>query len=227
MESAARETSSRDTEPETVRAEPWRLLASLLGSPPDAAMLERLAAIRGDGSEFGGALDALAAAARETDAEALRREFHDLFIGLGRGELIPFASYYRTGFLNERPLADLRGDLARLGVERASGNAEPEDHIASLCEVMAGLIDGTFGPDGPVGLEGQRAFFERHLEPWAEQFFKHLEQAQSAVFYRPVGRLGRIFTTIEQAAFAMLGDEPVRATPSAGDSMMTGVGATG
>ena len=42
-----------------------------------------------------------------------------LFIGVGRGELLPFASVYMTGFLNEKPLATLRNDMVTLGVERS------------------------------------------------------------------------------------------------------------
>ena len=34
--------------------------------------------------------------------------------------------------------------MARLGIEQADGVSEPEDHIASLCEMMAGLIEGVF-----------------------------------------------------------------------------------
>ncbi|MDW8443308.1 MAG: DUF3306 domain-containing protein [Acetobacteraceae bacterium] len=131
--------------------------------------------------------------------EAVEREFFDLFIGVGRGELLPYASYYLTGFLHERPLARLRGDLARLGVARAEGVAEPEDHIATLCEVMAGLIDGTF--PAPAGEDGR--FFERHLRPWAERFFADLEGAKAARFYRAVGTLGGRFVAIETEALAL------------------------
>jgi TorA maturation chaperone TorD len=188
-----------DRETEAGRARVYALLATLLVRAPDRALLDRLGALKADGTPLGEALGALAEAAQAADAEAVEREFHDLFIGLGRGELLPYASYYLTGFLHERPLARLRGDLAALGVERAAGVAEPEDHIATLCEVMAGLIDGTLGE----GAEEDRRFFERHLRPWAERFFADLEQAKAARFYRAVGRLGRIFIGIETEAFAL------------------------
>jgi TorA maturation chaperone TorD len=192
--------SGLDRETEAGRARVYALLAALLARPADAGLLGRLAALDGDGTRLGEALAALAAAAREARAEAVEREFHDLFIGLGRGELLPYASYYLTGFLHERPLAKLRTDLAALGIARAEGVAEPEDHIATLCEVMAGLVEGSLG-DGAAGQD--RRFFERHLGPWAERFFGDLEQAKAARFYRAVGRLGREFIGIETEAFAL------------------------
>jgi TorA maturation chaperone TorD len=98
--------------------------------------------------------------------------------------------------LHERPLADLRGDLARLGIERADGVAEPEDHIASECESFAGLLSGVF-PGGDAAAE---AFFARHLRPWAGRFFADLEAAEAARFYRAVGALGRMAIEVELAA---------------------------
>src|SRR5690606_34244937 len=111
------------------------------------------------------------------------REYFELFEGVGRGELLPYASYYLTGFLNERPLAQLRSDLGRLGLERAEGHFEPEDHLGTLCEVMSGLAAGRFD----VAPGEDEHFFVRHLLPWAERFFTDLEQARSARFYRTVG----------------------------------------
>lgn len=177
----------------------YRLLATVLVQAPGGDLLSRLGGLAGDTTPVGAALGRLAEAAEATTAQAVDREFFDLFIGIGRGELLPYASYYLTGFLHERPLARLRGDLARLGIARADGVAEPEDHIASLCEVMAGLIDGTF--PAPSGEDGR--FFERHLRPWAARFFADLEGAKAARFYRAVGALGRQFITVETEALAL------------------------
>ena len=185
---------------DAARARLYALLATLLARPADAALLERLGMLGADGSALGDALAGLGQAARGAEAGAVAREFHDLFIGLGRGELLPYASYYLTGFLHERPLAKVRADLAALGVARADGVAEPEDHIATLCEVMGGLIDGSLGDGAP---EQDRRFFERHLRPWTERFFADLEQAQAARFHRAVGTLGRTFIGIETEAFAL------------------------
>jgi len=178
------------------RARLFALLGRLLAGVPESALLAKLSALEGDASPVGRALAGLAAAARETTEAACEREFFDLFIGVGRGELLPFASYYLTGFLHERPLADLRGDLVRLGVERVDGVAEPEDHIAFECETMAGLLSGAF-PGLPVE---SGAFFARHIRPWAGRFFADLEQAKAARFYRAVGALGRVAIDIETAA---------------------------
>jgi len=186
-------------EVDAARANEYALLSVLLARAPDAGMLARLAAIRADASPLGLAHAALAEAAAATSVERTEREFFDLFIGVGRGELLPYGSYYLTGFLQERPLARLREDLARLGIERVDGNYEPEDHAAIMCEIMAGLIGGKF--PAPAGAD--RELFERHLAPWIGRFFADLERAEAADLYRRVGALGRLFVAIETEAFAL------------------------
>lgn len=183
----------------SARAQEYALLATLLADSPDAQLLGRLARLRGDPSPLGLAHAALGEAAARADAERVGREYFDIFIGLGRGELLPYASYYLTGFLYERPLARLRGDLERLGIELAAGQSEPEDHAATLCEIMAGLAGG--GIQARPGAD--RQIFERHLAPWIGRFFSDLERSQSADFYARVGALGRTFVDIETEAFAL------------------------
>lgn len=183
----------------TERARLFALLGRLLVAAPDAGLLDALSALRGAPTPLGEAYGALARAAAAADTVGMEREFHDLFIGLGRGELLPFASYYLTGFLHERPLAELRADMLRLGLERAAGVAEPEDHIASECEIYAGLLSGGFAG----GTAEAEAFFGRHLQPWAGRFFADLEKAGAARFYRAVGMLGRVAVEIEQAAHGL------------------------
>lgn len=202
-------------ETDMLRAQQWGALARLLAAAPDAALLRDLGALAGDPSPLGSAWTALAAAARGADAATVSREFFDLFIGVGRGELLPYASFYLTGFLNERPLADLRRDLAGMGVERAPGRHEPEDHVASLCDVMAGLAAGRH--DAGVlgcGAAGEAGFFARHLEPWAGQFFDDLAAAPAARFYRAVAGVGRVFTGIEARAFALARGEGTARAPA-------------
>jgi len=186
-------------EVELARSQEYALLSSLLARAPDQALLERLAGLRGDASPLGLAHAAVAEAASGIRAAQVDREYFNLFIGLGRGELLPYGSYYLTGFLHERPLARLREDLGRLGIERATGQAEPEDHAAILCEVMAGLVSRRF-PGGP-GVD--RELFEKHLLPWIGRFFIDLERAETADFYRRIGTLGRVFMNIETEAFAL------------------------
>jgi TorA maturation chaperone TorD len=181
------------------RAHEYALLGTLLVRAPDAAFLRKLATLRGDATPLGVAHAALAQAAGEASVEHLEREFFDLFIGLGRGELLPYGSYYLTGFLHERPLARLRSDLAPLGIERVEGNCEPEDHIATLCEIMSGLASGRL--PAPAGAD--QRIFEKHLAPWVGRFFADLERAESAHFYRSVGALGRAFVDIETEAYAL------------------------
>jgi TorA maturation chaperone TorD len=186
-------------EVDAARAQEYTLLAALLSRAPDQALLDRLATLRGDASPLGVAHAALAEAASRTSAERVEREYFDLFIGLGRGELLPYGSYYQSGFLYERPLARLREELSRLGIERADDESEPEDHAAILCEIMAGLINGRL----PAESGADRNLFTKHLSPWIGRFFADLEQAQAADFYRHVGTLGRLFVEIETEAFAL------------------------
>ncbi|WP_246526745.1 TorD/DmsD family molecular chaperone [Plastoroseomonas hellenica] len=175
------------------RARLFALLGRLLSAAPDAALLDGLRRLPGDPSPLGRAYAGLAEAATRHGPEAIEREYFDLFIGVGRGELLPYASYYLTGFLHERPLADLRATLGRIGAQRAAGVPEPEDHLAFVCDVMAGLMEARFAGD-------PAEFFARHIKPWAARAFADLEGAGSARFYRAVGALGRIAIEIETAA---------------------------
>ena len=192
-------TSGDIDEVDAARAQEYALLSVLLARAPDAALLERLAGLRGDTTPLGLAHVALADAAQRSNAERVEREYFDLFIGLGRGELLPYGSYYLSGFLHERPLARLRADLNRLGIERVAGQAEPEDHAAILCEIMSGLVSRRF--PAPAGAD--RELFEQHLAPWIGRFFADLERAEAADLYRPIGTLGRVFVEIETDAFAL------------------------
>ncbi|HEX2135377.1 MAG TPA: molecular chaperone TorD family protein [Microvirga sp.] len=186
-------------EVDLLRAHEYGLLAVLFGRAPSRDVLALVAELQGDASPLGLAHIRLAEAAAEIDPDAVSREYFDLFIGVGRGELLPYGSYYLTGFLHERPLARVRQDLARLGIERADSEREPEDHIAILCEVMSGLASGRLG----AGSGADRTFFEKHLKPWAGRFFADCETSQHGRFYRAAGAVGRLFMELEAAAFAM------------------------
>jgi TorA maturation chaperone TorD len=184
-----------------LRAELYSFLAALLRVEPQDNLLVSVSQISGDDTPIGKATGTLSYLAKEMDAATIRSEYVDLFIGVGRGELLPYCSYYLTGFLNEKPLANLRQDMASIGIARAENVKDPEDHIASLCDMMAGLILGNFGR--PYSLQEQATFFKKHIAPWAGLFFADLEAAKSAVFYAPVGTIGRIFMDIESQAFDM------------------------
>ena len=186
------------------RSQHWGLLAALLAAPPSAELLAAVGSLDGDDTALGQAYSRLAKAAATADIAKVEQEYFELFVGVGRGELLPFASFYITGFLNERPLADLRSDLAVMGVARAEGRHEPEDHIASLSEMMAGLASGAFSADAlGCGAAGEAGFFARHLQPWVSQFFDDLAVAPSADFYRHVAEVGSLFTDIEIRAFEL------------------------
>jgi TorA maturation chaperone TorD len=199
LESTAAATAI--SEEDSLRADVYGFLAAYLFSRPDADRLAAARALTGDDSEFGRAFTSLARLAGTMTEQDVGEEYDGLFIGLGRGELLPYASYYLTGFLNEKPLAKLRGDMRGLGIERREGVSDPEDHIASLMEMMAGLITGSYGE--PISIKTQRDFFMVHIEPWAGHFFKDLEAAKLSRFYQPIGKIGRHFIEIEKSAFAM------------------------
>ena len=186
-------------EVDAARAREYALISALLARAPDGELLHHLTQLPGDPSPLGRAHADLAQAAGRTHAAAVEREYFDLFVGLGRGELLPYASFYLTGFLHGHTLARLRHDLAELGLRRSPDTTEPEDHAAILCELMSGLARRQW----PALPETERALFEAHLAPWIGHFFADLEQAEAAQFYRSVGALGRVYMEVEAQAFAL------------------------
>lgn len=185
-----------------VRADAYALLGNLLARAPNAqvlGLLRRLESGTEQGRDMAAAWGLLRLAAEQTDEARAADEYFDLFIGIGRGELVPYASWYLTGFLMEQPLALLRADLEALGFERREGVCEPEDHAAALCETMSLLIGGGEEFSGDV----QRAFFNKHMAPWMSRFFRDLQQAGAARFYRAVGLVGERFMEIEGQYLSM------------------------
>jgi TorA maturation chaperone TorD len=194
------DASMERSEEQVYRSGAYGMLARLLRSPPDSEVLAQVAGfakVQPTQNEMALSMSMLGLAASTSRAEAVDDEFHALFIGIGRGELLPYGSWYLTGFLMERPLGRLRDDLVALGFQRQEGVTEPEDHVAALCEVMAILID-----EGSA-IETQSHFFERHIADWMERFFSDLSEAGSAVFYRAVGRFGSAFIALEKRYLSM------------------------
>ncbi len=175
------------------RAYLYRLLARLFSLPVDQPLLDSIAAIELLEPENRGAYHSawrtLAQIAATMAIEKLDDEFHQLFIGLGRGELSPFYSYYESGFLMEQPLVQLRTDLQKLGYQRQQSNREPEDHISAICEVMALLIIDN--------REEQGEFFQLYIKSWFGRFFDDLKQLQTGTFYPAIARLGKHFLQME------------------------------
>ncbi len=184
-----------------LRADLYNFLGLMLSGPPDQILLDQCAGLSGDDSALGKAIGGLSRVAKATKPKKVESEFNALFVGLGRGELLPYASYYLTGFLNEKPLAILRTDMATRGITRAPNVYEPEDNIASLMEMMGGMIVGRFGM--PAALEDQKTFFNKHIASWAGHFFADLEGAKNSVLYASLGSLGKAFIEIEREAFRM------------------------
>jgi len=189
------------TSEDRLRADLYNFLGLMLSGPPDQLLLDQCAGLSGDESELGKAIAGLARVAKASKPKTVESEFNALFIGLGRGELLPYASYYLTGFLNEKPLATLRTDMAARSMSRAPNVFEPEDNIASLMEMMAGMIVGRFGQ--VATLDDQKTFYNKHIAPWAGHFFSDLEAAKNSILYASLGAVGREFMDIEREAFRM------------------------
>lgn len=205
--SEPQEVSAERLDPNGVgalRANSYSLLAAMLAAPISQDVLDRLKQIDADAAAGGGdmaaAWHALKLAGQWATIEMLDDEYHELFIGVGRGELMPYGSWYMTGFLMDRPLAVLRQDLAALGIERQEDVHEPEDHVAALCETMGLIINS--GEE--ISWDTQRKFFSDHMLPWIGKFFADLQTAKAARFYRAVGQLGEQFVEIEKRYLAML-----------------------
>ena len=191
---------------ETARAEVYGLLAALYYAPPGASLWEQLRVAVTEAPSEGGFLEepwrGVVGAAREFELAAVTDEYHALFGGVSKPEVYLFASHYLAGFLNEKPLAKLRTDLAALGLARDEALPETEDHIAYLCEVMRYLIAG----DDVVvaNLTRQREFFVDHLQPWVNQLCDAIAQHPGARFYAALSGFTRAFISVEMQGFDML-----------------------
>lgn len=176
------------------RAQHYALLATLLAAPPQTALLENIVEVdvTEPESPMGQAWLALQNAATQVQIDDVNLEYHALFIGLTQGEMIPYGSFYQTGFLNEKPLALLRKDLAQLGLERQDDKKEPEDHIAAEFDVMRMILSAQGTP-----VVDAATFFNRHIQPWAERFFSDLSKAKNAVFYLSVAGFASQFIKLE------------------------------
>jgi TorA maturation chaperone TorD len=183
------------------RASAYALLAALLRAAPDQALLDHLRTLSPAGDddldELGQAMAALTEASVAPDLALLEQEYNDLFIGIGRGEVVPYGSWYLTGFLMEQPLSELRDDLRTLGFERSELTREPEDHVAAIFEVFSVMILEA------SSLSQQLIFFNKHMRPWLERFFVDLGKARSANFYRYVAQFGAAFLQLESAYLSM------------------------
>ncbi len=183
------------------RASAYALLAALLRATPDQALLDRVAALSpesdAESDELSESMSALAAAAQQQNPADLEDEYNNLFIGIGKGEVVPYGSWYLTGFLMEQPLSDLRDDLRALGFERNPETHEPEDHIGAIFEVFSVMISDA------ASLAEQQRFSEKHMKPWLTRFFADLGAARSADFYRTVAQFGTAFLELEQRYLLM------------------------
>jgi len=182
---------------QTLRTEIYLVLSTLFRSAPSKEVIEFLTFLEVEHTESAmqKAWIGLQQVAKDSNREALESEYQDLFIGIGRGEVMPFGSWHVTGAMMEKPLAEIRHDLELLGFERDENVKEPEDHIAALCEVMSMLTDEEE--------DLQQAVFNKHISPWFRSFTQQLKNADSANFYKPVAQLCEAFLTLEQVRFSV------------------------
>ena len=184
-----------------LRADMYSFLANLLRAEPSAELVNQLTKLESDESPIGKSIKTLSKLASSLDLPTIRDEYVRIFIGVGRGEILPFASYYLTGFLKDKPLAKLRNDMKEIGIQLAENVKEPEDHIASLFDMMSGLSLGKFSKKFSIG--EQKEFFNKHLAPWVDLLMRDIESSRIAVFYSPIGTIGREFMEIERSSFSM------------------------
>ena len=189
------------SEVDKIRSDMYLFLSGVLQREPSDNLVGEYNNLDGDKTRIGKAFNILSDLSKKVSPSDVRNEYQNLFIGVGRGELLPFGSFYITGFLHDKPLASIRRDLNAMGIKRGDDFKEPEDHIACLCEIMSGMIIGEYGKYFSV--PEQKSFFTKHIQPWAEHFFTDLEGAKSAIFYSPVGTIGKLFMKIEEEAFLM------------------------
>ena len=191
---------------ETARAEVYGLLAALYYAPPTPELMAQLRVAVTEAPSAGGYLEEpwrqLVAAARAIDDAAVATEYDALFGGVGKPEIYLFGSHYLSGFLNEKPLAQLRGDLAVLGLSRDDAMSETEDHFAYLCEVMRYLIAGD--EVEVANLTQQQKFFTTHMQPWANAMCDTIAAHPKARFYAALAGFTSAFVGVEAQGFDML-----------------------
>jgi TorA maturation chaperone TorD len=191
---------------ETARAEVYGLLAALYYAAPSAELHGNLRIAVTEAPAAGALLESswgeLVAAARDRSLADIGQEYDALFGGIGKPEVYLFGSHYLSGFLNEKPLAALRNDIAALGLARDEAMPETEDHVAYLCEVMRYLIAGD--DVAVANLTRQREFFMGHLQTWVPALCEVLMQHPKAGFYRALASFTQAFISVEAQGFDML-----------------------
>jgi TorA maturation chaperone TorD len=135
------------------------------------------------------------------DSEAAAQEYVDLFVGVGRSEVSLHAAEYLRS-TGGSVLAELRSELARLGLSRQAGVSVFEDHLAAVLETMRVLIAGAPGvePRSPVE---QSAFFELYVSSWVPRCCAAIIAAPIANYYRRVAEFTGFFVAIERDSFAI------------------------
>ena len=199
---------------DAARADFYALLAHLYADAPDAALLAAIAAappllpaVSPDegvvpSSALVSAWDRLRAASSVMEPDAARQEYTELFVGVGECPVNLHASHWLTGFMMDRPLAELRTELQALGLARRTETQIVEDHLSALCETMRILVAGQ-DLRRPEPIARQRAFFASHLLPWIQKCCDAIVSNGVANYYRPVAQFTIEFMALERDSLAM------------------------
>lgn len=207
IEAAARVEVHRALPPEEqARADFYALLARLFHGAPDGALLASLAgaqAIPPDGeAQLALAWSKVIAASSVMDAQAADYEYQQLFQGVGSAEVSIYSAFYTGAPAIDHPRVRLKADLRLLGLGKPESVTEPDDHFAALFDAMRVLAGGGAGR-AAGSIAEQKQFFESHVAAGVEKFFRAVETAPSANYYRTVAALGRAFLALESESFRL------------------------
>jgi TorA maturation chaperone TorD len=208
-ESSATEVGDVGLPEDLARADLYGLIARLFHEAPDQELLDQIVSSIPEGQEAQSEAAPLARVwqnlvemAKANPAKAWQDEFDQNFISVGRPIIILNGSFYMAGYLNERPLVEIRRALDAFGLESAEEISETEDHISALCEVMRYLIAGD---DVEISnLTKQRVFFNDHIRPWHDDLFDAIDAVSEMRLYHSVASLAREFLAIEGQGFDMI-----------------------
>jgi TorA maturation chaperone TorD len=208
-ESSVTEVGDVGLPEDLARADLYGLIARLFHEAPDQELLDQIVSSIPEGKEaqsedapLARVWQNLVEMAKANPAKAWQDEFDQNFISVGRPIIILNGSFYMAGYLNERPLVEIRRALDAFGLESAEEISETEDHISALCEVMRYLIAGD---DVEISnLTNQRVFFNDHIRPWHDDLFDAIDAVSEMRLYHSVASLAREFLAIEGQGFDMI-----------------------
>jgi TorA maturation chaperone TorD len=191
---------------EAARADLYALLARLFFAAPDAELAGKIIALElGEpGTPLFRAWQGLQKACTRFSPEDIQAEYDETFVGTGRAPVSIYASHYLTETRREMTLVSLRDELGNLGLARKADVSEPEDHLASLLDVMRHLIMRiSVGADEDALFAVQQRFFQSYLALWPDKFLSAVEEAIPDGFYRHAAKLLQAMLRLDVESFGL------------------------